>query len=244
MGRVRYDESNEIRDGTKFCLYVHIAPNNKKYFGITSQSPENRWQCDGAGYKTQPLIWRAIQKYGWDNIQHIVLADNLSKEWACKLEQDLIWKYQTNNPKYGYNLTAGGDGILSYHMTEEQRKRIGDAGRGRHHTEEAKRKMSEKASGRKLSDEHRRKLSESHKGNAGYWTGKHRSAETRQKISQAMKGRPGTHTTPMSEEAKRKISAASKGRVFSEETREKLRQKSLEYWKKKKSQKGDNVYAS
>ena len=45
-----------------YTLYVHIAPNNKKYFGITSQAPENRWGIDGRGYKTQRLFWRAIQK--------------------------------------------------------------------------------------------------------------------------------------------------------------------------------------
>ena len=237
MARFRHD--NKPRDKTNFSVYVHVAPNNKLYFGITSQSVESRWQHDGEGYKHQQLFWRAIQKYGWNNFRHIVLADNLSKEWACKLEQDLIYKRKTNNPVYGYNNTMGGDGTVGYHMTQEQIEKIRQAGLGRVHTEASKRKMSEKARGRKLSDEHRKKLSASHKGNPGYWTGKKLPYEMRQKISKSMIGQPGRHNTEHTEETKKKISDSCKGRKLSQETREKLRQKSLEYWKRKRELKGE-----
>ena len=46
-----------------WCVYIHIFSNEKKYIGITSQSLKNRWR-DGKGYKEQPIIWKAIQKYG------------------------------------------------------------------------------------------------------------------------------------------------------------------------------------
>ena len=241
MARFRHDESYRPRDRTNFSLYVHIAPNNKLYFGITSQFVESRWQHDGVGYKTQQLFWRAIQKYGWDNFQHIVLVDNLSKEWACKLEQDLIYKYKTNNVKYGYNNTMGGDGTFGYCMTSEQIEKIRQASLGRVHTEESKRKMSEKAKGRKLSEEHRKKLSDSHKGNLGYWTGKNLPYEMKQKISKSMIGKSGSHNKPHTEETRKKISDSCKGRTVSQATKDKLRQKSLEYWKRKKEKQQEEI---
>lgn len=89
-------------------VYIHIFPNNKKYIGITSQSLKNRWR-DGKGYKEQPIIWNAIQKYGWDNIEHKILFENLSKEEAEKKEKELIKEFDTlfyNNK--GYNVQEGG----------------------------------------------------------------------------------------------------------------------------------------
>ena len=64
---------NEIRN---YCVYKHTSPSNKVYIGITSQEPERRWQ-NGYGYATQQLFWRAIQKYGWDNFKHEIIAEKL-----------------------------------------------------------------------------------------------------------------------------------------------------------------------
>ena len=107
-----------------FSVYAHISPNNKLYFGITSLKPEYRWYSDGSGYKHQVLFYRAIQKYGWNNFEHIIVAKNLSQSQACKMEQDLISMFHSNNPKFGYNNTNGGDGIHGYHHTEKAKKRI------------------------------------------------------------------------------------------------------------------------
>lgn len=106
-----------------YYVYVHISPNNKKYFGITKQYPASRWR-NGYGYASSPHFFNAILKYGWNNFQHIILADNLSKEWACKLEQDLIAKYQSNNPEHGYNICNGGDGTNGYHHTEQYKENL------------------------------------------------------------------------------------------------------------------------
>ena len=230
-------ETDRTRDGTNFTLYVHITPTNKKYFGITSQEVENRWQHDGAGYSHQKLFWRAIQKYGWDNIQHIVLANNLSKEWACKLEQDFIRDYQSNNPKYGYNNTLGGEGATGYKLTEEQIETRRRNSTGRKHSLESRKLMSEKQRGRVVTDEMRKNMSLAHLGKTPSNKGKPFSIETRQHMSQAKLGKSGNHTQPHTEEAKRKISEHSKGKIVSQETREKLRQKALEQWKRQKERK-------
>lgn len=111
-----------------FVLYLHISPSSKKYFGITSQKPEKRWQ-NGHGYRRNQYFWRAIQKYGWDNIDHVILADNLTKDEACLFEQIFIALYDTTNHNNGYNNSSGGEHGL--------------------HSEESKRKMSESHKGEK-----------------------------------------------------------------------------------------------
>lgn len=98
-----------------YCVYVHVFPNGKLYFGITSLLPEQRWGKDGSGYDTgsQPVVWQAIKKYGWENIEHIIIEDGLTLEEASKMECELISKYKTNGRtygyEYGYNMTQGGD---------------------------------------------------------------------------------------------------------------------------------------
>ena len=71
-----------------YIVYMHVFPNNKKYIGITSKKPKQRWES-GTGYRTQSLMYRAIQKYEWDNIEHKILYINLTKEEAEQKEIEL-----------------------------------------------------------------------------------------------------------------------------------------------------------
>ena len=64
-----------------YKIYVHISPSDKLYFGQTKQEPERRWR-GGSAYKSCPAFWNAIQKYGWENFDGVVLKDNLSKNEA------------------------------------------------------------------------------------------------------------------------------------------------------------------
>ena len=90
-----------------YKVYIHITPNKKMYIGITKNNLNRRWM-QGLGYRTQ-IFYRAILKYGWNNIQHILLFDNLSYKEAKEKEIQLISFFNTNNSRYGYNITKGGD---------------------------------------------------------------------------------------------------------------------------------------
>lgn len=105
----------------KWTIYVHITPSNKKYVGITIRKPKKRWSA-GNGYKTQTVFYRAIQKYGWDNIQHIILNQVDSLEKAKELECYYIKLYKSNDKNYGYNQTKGGDNV--YIASEKTRKKM------------------------------------------------------------------------------------------------------------------------
>jgi len=223
----------------KYIIYVHIAPNNKKYFGITKTSILERSGKDGRGYRNNKYFWRAIQKYGWENFQHIVLAENLSKEWACKLEQDLIWRYQSNNPKYGYNLSAGGEcpayGCHHSLAPETIAKIQKSRSWYKHHSEETKKKISESNLGKIISPEIRTQISESVK--LLWQTDEYREKQnnrvvsdvSRKRMSDAHKG------YVMPDEQKEKIRLGNLGKHQSEETKRKISEIVKEQHKKEKS---------
>ena len=131
---------------TNYKVYVHISPNGKRYYGITKQEPKKRWQ-NGKKYGNNDHFTNAINYYGWDNFDHIVIARGLTEEEAKWLEIELIREFDTTNRDKGYNITKGGEGTNGYKHTEETRKNI-----------------SKIHKGKTLSDETRKKLSESHKG--------------------------------------------------------------------------------
>lgn len=121
-----------MKNKNKFCVYMHKFPNGKMYIGITSKVPKNRWQ-NGTGYdkKHQSAMYNAIQKYGWDNIEHIILFENLTEQEAKEKEIELIKKHNTFihfKNSNGYNMTLGGDGNLGHKSTkkvkEVNRKRL------------------------------------------------------------------------------------------------------------------------
>jgi len=111
-----------------WTVYAHVVPkeisnypHDKYYIGITCQKLENRFKC-GYGYDGCKLFWRAIQKYGWNNIVHLVLMEGLSEKEAKQMEQIMIAHFHSIDPEYGYNLTMGGEGITGYHHREETKK--------------------------------------------------------------------------------------------------------------------------
>lgn len=140
-----------------YTVYMHIFPNGKVYVGITNQTVERRWRSDGYGYKTQSMMYNAILKYGWDNINHVVLHTNLSRDEAEKEEIATIDKYKSNQRKYGYNINNGG----SHHgcHSEATKLKISQAKIGTRHTEEAKRKIAIASKGRLHTEETKKKRS-------------------------------------------------------------------------------------
>ena len=187
-----------VAKDSRYWVYVHTCPNGKRYVGVTKRSPERRW-CKGRGYGRDSYFTRAILKYGWDNITHEVFEVD-SEEEMYRKEVELISFYHSNDPKYGYNSSLGGEhSNLGCRRSEEFKRKISEIVKGRHTSEETKRKLSEAQKGRQRSEETRRKISDIHKG-------MHPSEETRRKMSEAHKGRH------LSEETRRKMSESAKRR--------------------------------
>lgn len=106
--------------GNNYKVYIHIFPNNKVYIGITRNRTDIRW-ANGKGYKNQKVMSNAINKYGWENIEHKVLYENLTKEEAEQKEIELIAYYKSNQRQYGYNIANGGNSN-GMHSEETKRK--------------------------------------------------------------------------------------------------------------------------
>lgn len=114
----------QIHNGT-YCVYIHTFPNGKVYVGITGDPPHRRWKSDGYGYHSQRVIYNAIKKYGWDNIDHEIVASNLTKEEACNFEVILIRAFNSTNRRFGYNVDNGG--ITSGRHSQETLKKMSDS---------------------------------------------------------------------------------------------------------------------
>lgn len=92
-----------------YKVYVHISPNNKYYVGITKQKINRRWR-NGKGYRQNDYFNNAIEKYGWDNFQHEIVASGITREEANNFEKVLIKELNSMDREFGYNRTEGGDG--------------------------------------------------------------------------------------------------------------------------------------
>ena len=135
-----------------FKVYKHTFPNGKVYIGITSKENVNQRWLKGLGYKHCPYIFNAILKYGWDNIKHEILLENLTEQEAQQKEIELIALYKSNNKRFGYNIENGGKG--EYRMTEEIKEKISNSLKGKPSWNK----------GKKLSAQHIENLKKSHMG--------------------------------------------------------------------------------
>ena len=163
-----------------------------------------------------------------DKSRIIYLKQNLTETEAFRHEIYMISVFGRKDLGTGilYNMTNGGDGSSGWVPSEEYRKKMSEAKKGKTHSEDSKKKMSVAQKGKTLSEEHRRKMSEANKD-------KTLSEEHRRKISEAHKGKIA------SEETKIKLSEAQKGnknhnygKTFSEETRRKIgdAKKGTKWW--------------
>lgn len=104
-------------------LYIHINKvNGKVYVGITKDVGA-RWYGNGIGYKGSPVFYKAIEKYGWDGFDHIILKNNFTRNEAEMAEIELISKLKSNNPEFGYNIEAGGAGSYRTSFIKDNRRR-------------------------------------------------------------------------------------------------------------------------
>ena len=81
-----------------YIIYMHKnLINNKVYIGQTNQTLATRCK-NGEGYIDSPKFYNAIQKYGWNNFEHIILekdivsvdeADEKERYWIKSLSSNM-----------------------------------------------------------------------------------------------------------------------------------------------------------
>ena len=194
----------------KICgIYKITSPKGRVYIG-ESVNIDRRWRnykclsnCSG-----QRRLLNSFKKYGVESHVFEIIEECEVDELKCR---ERYWQdfYDVLNGGLNLKLTECGEVKRVY--SEETRKRIGEAHKGRVVSEETKQKLremkGEKASwyGRKHSDETKEKMSKAHIGkivsdetrekqrqnNLGensVWYGKKHSNATKKKMSDSSKG--------------------------------------------------------
>lgn len=122
--------------------------NNKVYIGKTSTSLRKRvighltasrkWTKSRKGY-----FQNALSKYGINNFNIDILDRCEDKQLLNEREIYWINYYNSNNKKYGYNMTPGGDGNSDLEFCRKNIERLIKANTGSHKKEETKRLLSD-----------------------------------------------------------------------------------------------------
>ena len=177
-----------------YIVYMHVNKlNGKVYVGITHHTnPNKRWGYSGQRYTHCVKFLHAINKYGWENFDHIILYKT-TKDRAVAIEKTLIAHYKRID--MSYNLADGGEGADC--ITELNRERVKEARRnnlhkGWHHTEEAKARIAEAGKQRIYTNDQKRQIAEvSNLGretmrNRGYWLPEESIKNMVEKLSKAV----------------------------------------------------------
>ncbi len=164
----------------KICgIYKITNPKKKVYIGrsIDIKKRFRIYKC--LGCTGQYKLYRSLKKYGVDKHKFEIIHQ-CEPEKLDELEIYYIELFQCFNSKYGLNLLSGGNG--KFKVSDETRRKISEAHKGKILSEDHKRKIGETLKGIntwakgmpspkkgvKLSDETRRKMSEAKKDNTIY----------------------------------------------------------------------------
>lgn len=141
-------------------IYKIQSPIGKVYIGRTNDFNRRMIEHKKCALTDKSLnsLYKAIRKYGWDNMEKTIIC-NVESNTAQLLEEELIKAY--DSVRKGYNdsyIGAGGDQWEGRRDTDEYMKWIarmkeitkGDKNGmfGKSHSEEAIQKQKEKAKGR------------------------------------------------------------------------------------------------
>jgi hypothetical protein len=168
-------------------VYIHKNPHNGEVFYV-GQGSNHRGRMDRAYSKSSRSKWwnNYVNKYGPPLVE--IVATDITKEYADRLEMDLIKLYGRKDLNEGtlVNLTDGGDGNgkRSAEYCREHSLRMSGENHpmwGKKHTTEWIENNSKSHMGKKLSEETKKKMSDSKKGQK-------RTEETKRKMSESLSG--------------------------------------------------------
>lgn len=122
------DTNNE-----KSVVYKITNPSGRIYVGKTKHFTKRMLYYKNANCKTQPVLLKSILKHGWEAhsveiIEEVLIseADDREKYWINEYKCNLS-RHPNNN---GMNCTDGGDGQCGRKLSEDAKRRIGDANKG------------------------------------------------------------------------------------------------------------------
>lgn len=163
----------------KGCIYKITSPSNKIYIG-QSTDVKKRWSdYNSLCCKYQPRLYNSLKKHGVEKHSFEIIEEC---DFFLLNERERYWQeYYNVIGKNGLNCRLTKINDKSGFMSVESRIKMSVSQTGKKHSEETKRKISDAGKGRKMSKESILKSVNSRKGF------KH-SKETKDKMSSYFKG--------------------------------------------------------
>lgn len=161
--------------------FIYMTKNKitgKLYIGKHKRTMDPKDIDDSWYLGSGVLLKKAIAKYGVDNFERNIIYECNSESQLSYMEQVFIAYYNAVDDDTFYNLTKGGEGVIGYVYTDEDKEKMKKPHKPM--DEEARKNMA-----RAFSDETRKKLSESAIKNL---TGYVHSEQSKQNMSEAHKG--------------------------------------------------------
>jgi len=128
MTATQTEQDKESRGG---WIYKIVFPNGKHYIGLTTRSIERRTKDHryAAKHGDTKCLYRAIRKYDMVDtfeLAEIDTADSIDE--LCELEIQYIKEYNSYylDGGNGYNMTMGGNCVLGYVFTEDDKRRMSE----------------------------------------------------------------------------------------------------------------------
>lgn len=158
-------------------IYALRFPSGKYYIGQTIDFKTRMRSYKALRMSEQPKLHHAVVKYGWKNVNIEIICNCFDKEDLDAREKHCISIF--DSIKNGYNSKEGGaNGKFSEETrrkmresqlkrapcSEETRKKLSAANKGKIVSEETRRKISEKSKKLKHSEESKNRISEACKG--------------------------------------------------------------------------------
>ena len=151
------------------------------------------WLCDDSTLRKENLSNRL--KSLWRDAEYRQRMSDMSKS---------LWENQEHRTIISQKVSGENNGMYGKHLSDEAKRKIGEAHLGKHLSEEHKKKISESEKGKVTSEETKAKQRESKLGKKNPMYGKHMSDSAKSKISKFNKNKI------VSDETRRKASESNK----------------------------------
>jgi len=129
-----------------------------------------------------------VSKYGIENF-NVIILDFCDVNALNEKEIYYISQFQSNNKKYGYNLSSGGNsGMVGYKHSEETRRKVSESKKGWKMSDAQREFISKLHTGKVVSEETRKKISKANSGINHYFFGKKHTEESIKKMTEKRTG--------------------------------------------------------
>lgn len=204
---------SKVLDNRTWEIYSLSDPRTEevRYVGVTHNRVKRINAHINSSKKGKTHCQKWIRKLLSMNLKPLYSVIEIGTGTAWK-DREKFWISEYRKICNLTNLTDGGDGVLGYKPTKEQRLKLSIRATGKSLSEEAKNRISEFMKNRSVSIETRQRISSS-------LTGRKLTEEHVKHMADAKRG---SKCKPCSIERKLKISMKNKGRKLSKQSIEKM----------------------